>query len=755
VPTVPPPPIEGGAAIREQPGYIGVRTSPGWRRLPSGNIAVRSVLHGHRIPVLRSASRLGFHQPCSGRLAGQFIGHRVVETTRMLRTGALVEAPTQHAAELIRRGHWITPSFMVPKKNTTKKRMVYNQKRSNERCRKRKIKLEHLREVQHVARPGCRVFTADVGAKCLGGKDGYHAVQIDPRDQHMLTSDQGLAVHLASLGPPDRQAILEQAGVDIAGMTAAEISEYWAPVPQFVMCAALPFGYCNSVWLFTLVMREAARLMRERGVRCLVYLDDWAFFPDTNEQAVEWQQIATEVWDSLGLMKQPGKGTVQADGSWDVVQELTHLGVGLSFKQNVFFVPEDVTKRIKTEGKRILSSANRHQGKVGCLWLAQFAGLVMSTHTAVRQARFKTRPLFDDLVRARAYQSSFKNWCRLSRESKRMIEWWMQLSCAPELGRRVWNPAVNLPWTCDACTTAGKGWGATLPSVPLTGSPQQSLGLPCAGIWTAAERELSITALELKAVRRALEVYSAWPVSGQWSVRGQGQPGQPVGATRSLIRGRSLHLWEDNAAVVFILNNYATASVSMREDLEGIMGILELEDAWMRAAYVRSADNPSDYFSRMPSKAEWVLSQETADVCMQRFQPCTVDRFADLQTARLPRFNSPYPCRGCEWVDAFSTSWAGECSWINPPWKLIPQIVTRLHDEPAAAAVLLLPRWPSRPWWPALMSIAAEVVNMPVDPAHVSMTGLAAQMGVVPEVTKRAGRADNMVLVYVRARAEP
>ena len=50
--------------------------------------------------------------------------------------------------------------------------------------------------------------------------------------------------------------------------------------------------------------------MRERGVRCLVYLDDWAFFPDTDEQALEWQQIAAEVWDSLGLMKQPGKGTV-------------------------------------------------------------------------------------------------------------------------------------------------------------------------------------------------------------------------------------------------------------------------------------------------------------------------------------------------------------------------------------------------------------------------------------------------------------
>ena len=368
----------------------------------------------------------------------------------MMRTGALVAAPTQNAVELVRRGHLITPSFMVPKKNTSKKRMVYNQKRSNDRFRKRKVKLEHLSELKDVATPGCYAFTADVGAKCLNGKDGYHAIQIDPRDQHLLTSDQGLAVHEASLGPPDKEAILEQAGVDITGMSATEIAEYWGPVPQYVMCAALPFGYTNSVWLFTLVMREAARLMRAQGVRCLVYLDDWAFFPSTRTEAAQWQQIADRVWDALGLMKQVGKGTVTADGQWEVVQEFVHLGIGVSLKTNVFFVPPDVIKRIRTEAKRILTSANRHEGKVGCLWLAQFAGLVMSTHQAVRQARFKTRPMFDDLVRARAYQSSFKNWCRLSRETKRMLQWWACLSSSPELGRRVWDPAVNLPWTCVA-----------------------------------------------------------------------------------------------------------------------------------------------------------------------------------------------------------------------------------------------------------------------------------------------------------------
>ncbi len=56
----------------------------------------------------------------------EFVGERVVETVRMLRTKALVAAPVQDPVELVRRDHMITPSFMVKKKGMSKKRMVYS-----------------------------------------------------------------------------------------------------------------------------------------------------------------------------------------------------------------------------------------------------------------------------------------------------------------------------------------------------------------------------------------------------------------------------------------------------------------------------------------------------------------------------------------------------------------------------------------------------------------------------------------------------
>ena len=109
----------------------------------------------------------------------------------------------------------------------------------------------------------------------------------------------------------------------------------------------------------------------------------------------------------------------------------------------------------------------------------------------------------------------------------------------------------------------------------------------------------------------------------------------------------------------------------------------------------------------------------------------------------------PYDCELCEAVDAFSTSWAGERSWVNPPWRLLPQVIQRLVEEPLAAAVLLVPNWPSQPWWPVLQSISAGMRRVSIEPSAVRPSALARSMGVVPEILRMAGRNENMVVVHV------
>ena len=170
-PTSPPPGTEEHPASLEEIGYKHVRTQPGWRRLPSGNIARRAILHGHRLPFKRRSKKEGFHQACSRQMDAEFVGERVVETVRMLRTKALVAAPVQDPVELVRRDHMITPSFMVKKKGMSKKRMVYNQKRCNREFRKKRVKLENLSMVDKGPLSDVSIGTCCIFKLCAAG--GY------------------------------------------------------------------------------------------------------------------------------------------------------------------------------------------------------------------------------------------------------------------------------------------------------------------------------------------------------------------------------------------------------------------------------------------------------------------------------------------------------------------------------------------------------------------------------------------------------
>ena len=86
-------------------------------------------------------------------------------------------------------------------------------------------------------------------------------------------------------------------------------------------------------------------------------------------------------------------------------------------------------------------------------------------------------------------------------------------------------------------------------------------------------------------------------------------------------------------------------------------------------------------------------------------------------------------------MDAFSTSWEGERSWITSPWSLLPRIVWKLaSEEPQAAAVLLVPNWSTQSWFAPLVHMASHVTEGFIDPTAVSISDAATRAAVVPEV---------------------
>ena len=73
------------------------------------------------------------------------------------------------------------------------------------------------------------------------------------------------------------------------------------------------------------------------------------------------------------------------------------------------------------------------------------------------------------------------------------------------------------------------------------------------------------------------------------------------------------------------------------------------------------------------------------------------------ENTQLPCFNSRFWCPGTEAVDAFSVSWAGENNWLIPPIFLIPKVLNHMVAF-ASHATLVVPAWPSAPFWPLIFT---------------------------------------------------
>lgn len=645
--------------------YLRPRKAPAWRGR-SSTLEGRWVTQG--VPYLFHpwAERRGFVQPLCRRLDEAYVQERMAERDRGLREGVYRLPPTQDVKELVRLGHMVMPAFfvdkasrrevstsewdaMTPEQRIKHLRFVSNLKRLNRQCRKKSCKFEGLDKLPTMASRGRHKY-----ASSWDVNSAFNLLEIQQSHQKYGTLD---------LGP------------SVDG-------------PRYVMCAAMPFGYTNSPYVFTRVMRLPVGQMREEAIPTMIWLDDglnlWESVEEGEAKLPRVEEIL-ESWLGPGA-RHPTKG----EGWPTPVPVLEkHLGFKVDLEEEVFEVTKDTQHRLAKMAKNILRSQAKHARWVNALWIAKFTGLAISTLKATTQARFRCRPLHDFLVDCGVHVRGWGPEVRgkLDRRQIRALEWWAR---TPQRNprRAIWREPTTVVWATDASM---RGHGGLDHAVALSKLPLgEEMGEATMGLWTPEERQMTICALELRAFRLKLE------------------------ASGSTAAACGLLLLEDNMGVVGILNSFVTRSREMEEDLEKIMELLEKWDIDLRTRYIESAENPSDYFSREADKGDWSLDPGFVEPLLVRWGEVTVDRFADRYNNVVPRFNSMYPTAGTECMDAFTADWNGEVNWVNPPWRKLGQAVSKLDGSPDAEAVVLAPWWPAQPWFAALRRLSDEVVKVHV-----------------------------------------
>ena len=651
--SAPPRAIGDHFSYQERPAFRGLAGAPPesyvarmrtqlreWRRIGAPETVLRWIAEGVHVQFAKPLSP--FHFKPYDDLTQEQTSWLAAEKQRLFALGAWEPAQCQD---------YVSPCFLVPKKEAGQWRLVVDLRHVNAHCVPFPCRYETLSTVQQLCQRGDYLLSLDIG-------DAFYHIAIHPDDRKYFTCDMG---------------------------------------GELVQLAALPMGWLASPAILTKVMRVVVRHLRspaaasrmrgectgvavqnsgpwerrDSGIPVLPYLDDFLFFFRTVADWERGKRYIAQLLARLGLYRKEGKGV------WDApVQVAEHLGLEIDTVAGVFRVGAKRLSDLNHHARTVMAIANRQRRLVGARTLASFAGKAQFCYLAMPAARFFLRSLHDDL---RALQNDPRGWdgqVRLSRQTLADLRWWARLRPSSAwVERAIWRPTTTATLHTDASREGdgSGGWGAVLNG-----------DVPARGFWRAKQRLLHITFLELVAVRLGVETFA------------------------HELAGKRVRLFEDNQAVVAILRHQTTRAPEMMEELRRLFWILDSNDIQLYPEYIRSADNVyADRLSRIVDRDDWRLNPVKFRGYDQRWGPHTVDRFATANNKLCDRFNSEYRDPLSEGVDAFARSWKGENNWCNPPWRLLPQVVAKLRDEGTAATVVA-PYWPSAPWFPALLEIAHQ-----------------------------------------------
>ena len=123
-------------------------------------------------------------------------------------------------------------------------------------------------------------------------------------------------------------------------------------------------------------------------------------------------------------------------------------------------------------------------------------------------------------------------------------------------------------------------------------------------------------------------------------------------------------------------------------------------DNWLTPAFIPGVDNvEADLASRVfNNTSEWKIKLDVfTDMCKQ-FGVSAIDLLASKHNKQLNKYVIWTPDNGALAVDAFTISWSTDYMYCFSPFSLIPAVLRKLCEDEGQAQVIV-PRWPSQPWF--------------------------------------------------------
>ena len=430
---------------------------------------------------------------------------------------------------------------------------------------------------------------------------------------------------------------------------------------------AMPFGLNIAPRTFTHLLAPVAAFLRAQGINLHRYLDDWLIRAPSHRQAVAHTHQVTHLFQQLGLLVRLEKSDLTPR------QHFAFLGVSFDTVTATVAPPQEKVLGVVQLVSRVMA-----QSSIRLRLLLSLIGTLNHVADYVSLGRLHLRPI-------QFYLLSLHLDLRSEMESMVPVRPSLRVALMPWtdphwLGARIpWRlPEPTITIATDASLI---GWGAHWGDRLLSGR------------WSHPERNLHISVLELRAIRRALE------------------------KLLDDVAGQSIRIMTDSvSAAAYIRRQGGTRSLSLFQEARLLLLWCHDHNIQLTPHFLPGHLNVLADLQSRPHQilaTEWTLQQSVFNRLLTRFPEMSIDLFATRLNHRLPQFVSRFPDPQAVDSDALTMIWDGLQAYAFPPFAVLAEVLHKVATS-HMTCVLVAPWWPAQPWFPeALRLLSGPPVQLP------------------------------------------
>ena len=257
---------------------------------------------------------------------------------------------------------------------------------------------------------------------------------------------------------------------------------YWRN--QLLQFTCLPFGLSSTPYVFTKLLRPVLTFLRDKGIRCLMYLDDMLILGRTAMELNHNFELVKPLLTSLGFLVNEDKSVPYP------TQELQFLGFLINSKRMTLAVTDKKIKSLISQCKTLMESPQNTIRQ-----LARIIGIMTSMTPAVLPAPLRYRALQELKNTALDHHHSYFAQITLTQEAKQDLMWW-------RTHLRQWKSRSILPkraFLTLESDVSDLGWGVVCLNHKIS----------TGGVWNTHETTLHINCKELFAAWLGLQCYAS------------------------------------------------------------------------------------------------------------------------------------------------------------------------------------------------------------------------------------------------------